>query len=139
MTPESADALPEGVHARKITSRGRVDYLDAEGKLHRTDGPARVYPDPSTYWLITGKNPKKTRYPCGQQEWHRHGMLHREGNLPAITNPKGTEIYAVDGQWHRTNGPALIEPSGYRGFFLHGNFLTEDEFLHEYPAVEDQP
>ncbi len=47
----------------RIGIDGVIEWRDEEGKLHRVDGPARVFPS-------------------GREEWLRHGRLHRaEGPL----------------------------------------------------------
>jgi hypothetical protein len=37
-----------------VKENGIVKYLDKDGLLHRTDGPAVIYPDGSLSWWIHG-------------------------------------------------------------------------------------
>jgi hypothetical protein len=55
----------------------QVWYLD--DRLHRTDGPARIYPS-------------------GTQSWWQNGRRHREDG-PALVRPDGHHEWWVNGQW----------------------------------------
>ena len=48
---------------------GVVEWRDADGRLHRSGGPARIFPS-------------------GREEWYRHGELHREDG-PAVVHANG--------------------------------------------------
>lgn len=51
----------------------------------------------------------------------------------------GYEIFAdedwvrwrLNGQYHRTDGPAVIWPSGTQGWYLNDNLLTKDEWRQQ--------
>ena len=71
---------------------GTVKWRTAFGKVHRTDGPAVIYPD-------------------GSQEWWQHGVLHRVDG-PAVIHPEGHEVWRQRGKLHRTDGPAITWSDG---------------------------
>ena len=55
-TTLSPDALIEALSGSIITQPdGVVVYLNAEGKPHRTAGPAIVYPDGDQRWFLNGE------------------------------------------------------------------------------------
>jgi hypothetical protein len=78
----------------------RKEYRDAEGRLHREDGPALVH-----------KN--------GSVKWYRHGRRHRLG-APACVYVNGTRKWYEDGLRHRDGGPAATYPDGRRIWFERG-------------------
>ena len=53
------------------------EWRDEQGRLHRDDGPARIFAS-------------------GREEWYRHGKLHRDDG-PAASYPDGRRIWFVDG------------------------------------------
>lgn len=71
---------------------GVLEWRDEEGRLDRSDGPARVFPS-------------------GREEWFRHGRLHREGG-PAVIHANGSVKYYRDGVRHREGAPACIYVNG---------------------------
>ena len=66
-------------------------YRNAEGRPHRTDGPA-----------IESKN--------GDKYWYLNGQLHREDG-PAIEHPEGYKEWHINGELHREDGPAIEHPA----------------------------
>lgn len=71
---------------------GTIEWRDAEGRLDRADGPARVFPS-------------------GREEWFRRGHLHREDG-PAVVHANGSVKYYRDGVRHREGGPACVYVNG---------------------------
>jgi hypothetical protein len=57
---------------------GSIEWHDAQGRLHRTNGPARVFSN-------------------GRREWFRHGYLHRKGG-PAVIELDGRRIWFQEGE-----------------------------------------
>lgn len=80
-------------------------WRDGQGKLHRDEGPAVIIVSAETGKVISEK-------------WFRHGLLHRDGDQPALTElhtSGATEfIWAKEGLVHRENRPARVvrEPDG---------------------------
>ena len=60
-----------------VMSNGTIKYFNDEGKLHREDGPAVIYPDGTKFWYVNG---------------HRHRL-----DGPAIIRPYQKRWY-VNGQ-----------------------------------------
>jgi len=77
------------------------------GKLHRENGPAIIYPD-------------------GHQEWFLNGKLHREDG-PAVIFANGRKEWRINGIRHREDGPAVIYPTGYRVWYVNGNEISDEE------------
>jgi hypothetical protein len=73
------------------------------GKLHRLDGPAIIYPDGSEYYYLNGK-------------------CHRVDG-PAIIYANGSQYYYLNSKLHRADGPAVIHSDGYQKYFLNGEMV----------------
>ena len=65
------------------------EFRDDQGRLHREDGPARIYPS-------------------GRAEWYRHGRLHREDG-PAVEHANGSEHEQGAGGEDREHSECLEE------------------------------
>ncbi len=85
---------------------GTVKWRTAFGKVHRTDGPAVIYPD-------------------GSQEWWQHGVLHRVDG-PAVIRADGRQYWLQFGQHHRLDGPAAIHPEGHEVWRQRGKLHRTD-------------
>jgi hypothetical protein len=79
-------------------------YLN--GKLHREDGPAVIYPNGTKVWLLNDK-------------------LHREDG-PAYIGSDGRQEWYLNGNIHREDGPAVIYPSGTQEWWLNDKEITEN-------------
>lgn len=111
MTTPPTDVLPEGVSLRTVDSEGVIRFWDGQGMLHNPVGPAVIWPDKSTFWLVTGRDPDGVGEGWfNQRRWIRHGML------------------------HRTDGPAIELSDGSHLFRVDGRELTENEFYQRFPA-----
>ena len=53
----------------------------------------------------------------GITEYYKNGVLHRDGDLPAVITVGGHKEYWKNGQRHRDNGPAIIYE---RTVYVHG-------------------
>lgn len=100
----------------------RTKYCDEyikDGVYHRSgDLPAVVYKD-------------------GEKQWFVNGLQHRDGNKPAAICPDGEIHFYQNGKFHRENGPAIEDPiTGYNEYWMHGQKLTEQEFLQRAQDVE---
>ena len=62
----------------------------------------------------------------GSKEWYVDGELHRTDG-PAIERADGSKSWYVHGELHRTDGPAIEAPDGYKAWWLDGEPLTEAE------------
>ena len=84
------------------------EYRNQQGLLHRTDGPARVWPD-------------------GSQEWYCNGQRHRTDG-PAGIDADGTQSWWFEDKPHRTDGPAVFWPSGVVEWWFNGR--QYDQLTH---------
>jgi hypothetical protein len=83
-----------------VAAGERIEHRDAEGRLHRLDGPALIHANGST-------------------KWYRHGRRHRQ-DAPACVYVNGTRKWYRDGLRHRDDGPAATYPDGRRIWFQDG-------------------
>lgn len=114
-----------------------VTFWDDDGKLsfqqwlvdrelHREDGPALIAyaPDGS----IT------------REEYQVHGKFHRDGDLPARISKDSEsgdfdEAYFVNGEFHRSNGPASTYVDGFQGTTTEGWYRYGQRHRIDGPAV----
>lgn len=115
------------------------EVLTKKGKIHCDFGPA-------------------VRWKNGRIEFWQRGILHREGNLPAILGPgeiiefwvngrphrdegfakktqNGDLYYFQNGILHRPDGAAVIRKTGYKEYWVCGEKISEEEFFK--PDFED--
>ncbi len=76
--------MKDGLH---IDADGMQRWFK-EGKLHREDGPAIIYPD-------------------GRQWWYKEGEWHREDG-PAIIYPDGRQWWYKEGEKYEPSAHELI-------------------------------
>jgi hypothetical protein len=69
--------------------------------------------------------PVCTTYPDGTQVWYLNGNIHREDG-PAVIHPNGTQVWLLNGNIHREDGPAFIDPNGTQCWFLNGKEITDE-------------
>jgi hypothetical protein len=93
---------------KEVNQYGTIRWKNAEGKYHREDGPAVIYPNGSEWWYTNGK-------------------YHREDG-PAVTYPNGDEEWFINGERHREDGPAVTYPNGDEEWYLNGkHYKTPEE------------
>ena len=95
-------------HRVVVDSDGSRRYYNADGQLHREDGPAVVCSS-------------------GTREWWQNGQLHREDG-PAQVGSDGTKLWCINGKYHRVGGPAIEWHNGMKYWFLHGTCLTKQQY-----------
>lgn len=64
------------------------------------------------------------------QMWHLQNQLHRE-NGPALREINGASIiesWYIEGKRHRENGPAIEYADGHKEWWIYGEKYTESEF-----------
>ena len=69
-------------------------------------------------------------YPNRNKEWLLNGELHRTDG-PAVEHANGDKWWFLNGKWHRTDGPAFEWGNGNKAWFLNGERHRTDG-----PAVE---
>lgn len=102
---------------------GTVEWRTRDdNKLHRTDGPAAVYPGGDEAWYFDGEmhrvNGPAMISTNGLQVWYFHGQRHRTDG-PAVIH-RGFESWYLHDKLHRVDGPAFSERNGAEDWRLHG-------------------
>ena len=98
----------ENYHTKRVDDAGSTIYEDAQGRWHRTDGPAIECKDSAKYWYI-------------------HGKRHRTDG-PSIIRASGTQVWNYNDLMHREDGPAVTYHDGV-SFYFHGVYAkTHHEF-----------
>ena len=119
------------VYTVKVCENGDVFWYNAEGDLHRVDGPAVEIADGYKAWHFNGKFHREDGPAIegadGYKAWHFNGKRHREDG-PAVVRADGYKAWCVDGKPHRADGPAVEWPSGGKWWYLNGEELSEAEF-----------
>ncbi len=62
---------------------------------------------------------KHTICPDGTEVWYLNGEYHREDG-PAVIYPNGAEIWCLYGRYHREVGPTIICPDGTEEWYTYG-------------------
>ncbi len=106
-----------------------ITWEDADGKLHREDGPAWIEPDGARSWFQHGW-PHRDDGPAridadGTHKWYQHGKLHREDG-PAWIWVNGTQWWFQHGKRHRDDGPAVIDADGTQQWYQQGKLHRDD-------------
>ena len=73
-----------------------------------------------------GEQPTCKTLSDGSKMWYLNGELHRTDG-PAIEYADGSKEWYADGRLHRTDGPAIEYADGSKAWYLHGELLTEAE------------
>lgn len=118
----------ESAGGNRLSNSGMKSYKDDEGRFHRDDGPALIYPHGSVSYYRHGKlhrdeeaGPAQSD-PQGLALYFKDGLRHRESG-PAAIYPDGLIEYYFEGQLHRADGPAIVYPDGSTSFYDHGRLL----------------
>lgn len=122
----AADDGTIGDTVRKHVDKfGTIRYYDKNGKLHHDSGPSEIYTNGTKYWHRHGVQHRDGGLPAvdeadGHKEWWVNGLRHREGDLPAIIWNDGRKDYFVEHERHREEGPAIEYANGDTSYFYHG-------------------
>ena len=106
MTPTPTQVYDALKYRIEIGRNGSKRYYNANGRLHRMEGPA-------VEWE-------------GGSRWYQNGKLHRTDG-PAVVYANGTRYWWQNDLLHRTDGPAVITAEIKR-WYINGKILTEAEF-----------
>ena len=71
-------------------------------------------------------------YKNGTKEWRLFGKLHREGDKPAILRNNGNEEYYINGVRHRNFGRPAIKNLHSQDYFEFGKKLTKEQVKMKY-------
>jgi len=64
--------------------------------------------NPGTYHLLHRSNGPAVVFPDGREHYYYKGKLHSQNDLPAIEYDDGAKVYCKHGEQHRVVGPAVI-------------------------------
>jgi hypothetical protein len=110
---------------------GTKEWHDANGKMHRTGGPAIIRPSGNRLWFKHGKMHRDDgpamEWASGTRQWWVNGKAHRVGG-PSAELADGGKHWWLHGKRHRVGGPAVELADGGKEWWLHGRQFTEDEF-----------
>ncbi len=112
-----------GLLAENLTMRNEISHNFIEefggtirhykdGRKHREDGPAVIYPD-------------------GDWMWYKEGYLHREDGPAFYLHKDGEYRWYKNGKKHRENGPAQIHEKNGFMFWYKNDFLEKHEILNK--------
>lgn len=93
--------------------------------------------------IYFGNTPAQAIRSCGPCYITVWGALHFRQKLggfsrnegPAYITPDGYIAYFIDGQHHRTTGPAIIHRDGSKEYKVHDKHLTQLEFFLKYGGM----
>ena len=64
-------------HRREIYADGSVRWYNADGKLHRDDGPAIEWANGTTFWFLNGEQHREDgpaiEWANGSKLWYKNG------------------------------------------------------------------
>lgn len=69
---------------------------------------------------IFGHNQEYILHWDGKQEWLQNGVLHRDGDMPAVLSTDGCKEWFINGQRHRGNNRPACVHGELRAYFEHG-------------------
>jgi hypothetical protein len=93
----------------------RTEWLNKDGQLHRTDGPAVECIDGSKEWFIN---------------WKRHRV-----DGPAIELLNGFKAWYQHDKLHRIDGPAVELVDGGKQWWIEGREYTEEDFYKKLNPI----
>lgn len=81
---------------------------------------------------FSGDEHRRVDRAASDEEWLRHGRLHRTDG-PAVIHANGSVKYYVDGVRHRDGGPACVYVNGTEKWYREGKRHREDGPAAIYP------
>lgn len=111
------------------------------GRLHRKDGPARIFKSGREEWWLYGvehreDGPAIMNRNDMSEEWFFRGEYHRDGG-PAITYALGATEWHSYGHLHREDGPAIMT-NFIIEWHLHGKRVKSKEEYQELVGLSDE-
>ena len=119
-----------------------------DGKRHREDGPAIEYEDGTEFWFLDGKQHRAdgpaVEHANGAKYWYYKDIYAGNGDQPepvlwarltsteanggpllngCVVDFNGYGNWFKDGQLHREDGPAIVDPYGYEEWCFNGKRL----------------
>ena len=66
-------------------------------------------------------------YESGSKYWYINGELHRTDG-PAVEWADGSKWWYLNGKFHRTDGPAIEHTDGNKWWYINGKEYSEEDF-----------
>lgn len=92
-------------------SKADIVYVNTEGKIHKTTGPAYIS--------------RRFDY----EIWIKDGILHREGGW--AYRHKGNFAWYENGKLHNLHGPAIVDTGGPKQYWILGSRISPTEWKKE--------
>jgi hypothetical protein len=73
----------------------------------------------------------------GTKKWYLNGQYHRTDG-PAIEYASGSKEWYLNDRLHRTDGPAIERADGSKEWFLNNRYYTFDQWLEANTEISDQ-
>ena len=73
---------------------------------------------------MTIQQPELIQWANGTNYWYLNGELHRTDG-PAVEYPDGTKKWYLNGRLHRTDGPAVEWADGTKEWYLNGEQVDQ--------------
>jgi hypothetical protein len=73
----------------------------------------------------------------GTKQWYLNGQYHRTDG-PAIEYASGSKEWYLNDRLHRTDGPAIERADGSKEWFLNNRYYTFDQWLEANTEISDQ-
>ena len=135
---DEATQLYESLKYNIVSDDKGLRYYDADGNLHREDGPAKITGIGCT-WYNHGVKHRSDGPACvniaGDKEWWINGERHREDG-PAVHYSDGHKQWRINGVLHRTDGPAVDSGNGFKFWYIDGVQLSEEEFNERIKSIQ---
>ena len=118
-------------------------WYDKDGRFHREDGPAIIYPDRTERWYKNGEYHREDGPAVidkDVQMWFLNGKLHRIGK-PAAIYSDVAQYWFLNGKFHCEDGPAISLKDGTKRYFLDGieyNLISYIKKLVNIPSELDK-
>lgn len=127
-------------HTCHTDSQGNKKW-ELNGKLHRVDGPAKIWADGSEEWYQNGKRHRENGpaiiWSGRGEKWFFHGEVHRVGGPAFSENDMQTWWY--HGMRHRVDGPAVIRSGGSEEWWLFGEKIKSGVHTEFIKHVKNNP
>ena len=109
---------------------GHRHWYNANGKLHRVDGPAFERADGTKAWFVNSLQHRldgpAVEWANGDRQWWVNGQRHRIDG-PSFEGVNGTKAWYVNGKCHRLDGPAIEWYGGDKEWWVDDKLLPLEE------------
>jgi hypothetical protein len=125
----------------EIDENGNKSWRNANGDLHRLDGPALESIFGLKAWYENGLLHRLDGPAIEQadrnKEWYQNGEKHRTDG-PAALYFDGTRVWYQNGKLHRLDGPAIERGDGTKEWCRYGIQFTNKESFFDAITEEEK-